>query len=145
MNTRYEVQTRTEFDGWVNCWHENDQLLTFATESAAQWAIDELFECLAGAEMDDYRRDDYRIREVPPMATIDDRDSYSAPIDRAARARLQALTTAKADRMAIFFNHRLDSIELHSLANELEQLAEQYREVADGAVRHCRSGRLTKE
>lgn len=34
--SRYEVQTWTFCDGWVNCWHEGDELWTFKTRAAAK-------------------------------------------------------------------------------------------------------------
>lgn len=66
MATRYEVLTHTAVDGWVNCWTLDGQPQTFRTEDAAQWAIDEFFDCLAGDDMDGYSREDYRIVEVTP-------------------------------------------------------------------------------
>lgn len=67
----YEVQTYTVFDGWVNCWSEEDpqtgeeKPLYFDTVTAAQEAIEEFWSDLETADMDDqYSRDDYRIVPV---------------------------------------------------------------------------------
>lgn len=60
----YEVQTETFCDGWVNCWTEDEEPLTFPSAEKAQEAIDEFFDDLKDAGMaDDYDRDDYRVME----------------------------------------------------------------------------------
>jgi hypothetical protein len=62
---KFEVQTSTIVDGWINTWHEDDHPQTFASEKEAQEAIDEFFDDLEHAGMaDDYDREDYRIVEL---------------------------------------------------------------------------------
>lgn len=39
MTTRFEVQTNTLCQGWVNCWSIDDKPETFPTVEAAQAAI----------------------------------------------------------------------------------------------------------
>ena len=59
---RYEVQTFTMIDGWVNCWTEDEQPLTFATEQEAQQAIeDHIADC---EEFDIECDDEYRVAAV---------------------------------------------------------------------------------
>jgi hypothetical protein len=61
---RFEVQTETIIDGWINTWHEDDEPQTFPTRKEAEDAIDEFFDDLKDAGMaDDYTRDDYRVVE----------------------------------------------------------------------------------
>ena len=55
---KYAVEMSTVIDGWVNCWHENDQLLFFDSIEEAQAEIDfAVSQGVAPAE-------DYRIVEV---------------------------------------------------------------------------------
>lgn len=61
---KFEVQTNTVFDGWVNCWHEDDGLVYYETREQAQAAIDEFFEDLPAEMADSYTRDDYRVVPV---------------------------------------------------------------------------------
>lgn len=58
---KYEVQTLTIVDGWVNCWTIDGQPETFETEQAAQQAIDEH---LADCEEFDMDCDEYRVAAV---------------------------------------------------------------------------------
>jgi hypothetical protein len=61
---RFEVQTETIIDGWINTWHEDDEPQTFSTRKEAEDAIDEFFDDLKDAGMaDDYTREDYRVME----------------------------------------------------------------------------------
>ena len=57
-------------------------------------------------------------------------DQYSAPVTAERHENLKRRTEEQGDRFARFFNHRLDSIELSGLAEELEDLARSYRAVA---------------
>lgn len=67
---RYEVQTHTMCDGWINCWTETDEddvetLQTFETYEEAEATIYEFFADLARAGMASmYDLGDYRIVEV---------------------------------------------------------------------------------
>lgn len=64
---RYEVQTYTVCDGWVNCWSDDeDKPTTFATELEAETAITEHLAdvaeaVLCGEMAEEYSRDDYRV------------------------------------------------------------------------------------
>ena len=68
---KYEVQTYTVCDGWVNCWttiHENDNETPaiYATREEAEAAItdhlaDVAYAVKAGEMAEEYHRDDYRI------------------------------------------------------------------------------------
>jgi hypothetical protein len=48
---KYEVQTYTLCDGWVNTWSEDDQLMTFDTLKEAQIALQDHLKDLAHAVM----------------------------------------------------------------------------------------------
>ena len=66
----FEVQTCTVVDGWVNCWYEGSEPMTYETEAEAQSAIDEFFDDLEPADMaGSYSRDDYRVAWVPDPGT----------------------------------------------------------------------------
>jgi len=78
--TVYEVQTQTFANGWVNTWmyedaNSNMRPETFATEEAAQAALDdylqELAEDVALGNITDYEREDFRIQPVFPTATAE--------------------------------------------------------------------------
>ena len=64
---RYEVQTRTMMDGWVNAWSDDDgRPLTFATEMEAEAEILDLLagvrQAVAAGDMaEEYDRADYRV------------------------------------------------------------------------------------
>ncbi len=59
---RFEVQTQTIFDGWINTWAVDDKPQSFTSHKDAEEAIDEFFDDLKDAGMaDDYDRDDYRV------------------------------------------------------------------------------------
>ena len=64
MTTKFEVQTKTVADGWVNTWHENDEPMLFDTFGEALEELDDhLDECLkafGNAE----NRDNYRIVQI---------------------------------------------------------------------------------
>jgi len=73
---KYEVQTDTLCDGWVNCWTVTDENGerpdTYDTEAEAQAEIDELIdeadEQIKTGERDEdagYCQDEFRIVEVP--------------------------------------------------------------------------------
>lgn len=61
-------------------------------------------------------------------------DQYSAPVTAERLGTLKGKTEALTDRLAIFHNHPLDSIELLGLADELEGLAQDYRGIATLSV-----------
>lgn len=65
----YQVETRM-LGGWENVFQEDDQLVTFTSEAAAQASIDELLEDTqlayeAGHFDEPYSRDDYRVAPAP--------------------------------------------------------------------------------
>lgn len=76
MNKRYEVQTWTLCDGWINTWSyaETDNIMrpeTFPTMETAQQALDEfLFDIQSEIDTgqrsadEGYDAGDYRIKEV---------------------------------------------------------------------------------
>ena len=57
-------------------------------------------------------------------------DQYSAPVTAERQDNLKRRTEEQRDRFARFLHHPLDSIEVNGLADELEDLAQQYRAVA---------------
>jgi hypothetical protein len=66
--TRFEVQTYTICDGWVNCWMvgDDDELETFATEAEALAAIAEHIKdyeaaVVAGDCVDAPAEDEFRV------------------------------------------------------------------------------------
>lgn len=66
---RYEVQTYTVCDGWINCWtdtkDEEEVPATFETHDLAQAAIYEFFADLArGGMAQMYDMDQYRVQPV---------------------------------------------------------------------------------
>ena len=74
---RYEVQTYTLCDGWINTssYAEADGILhpeTFTTAAEAQAALDEFFEDLeeevAAGNMENYHRSEFRIQHVQGAA-----------------------------------------------------------------------------
>jgi len=63
--TRFEVQTYTICDGWVNCWCDEDEPAYYDTHDGAQAAIFEFFADLSRAGIvQAYRLEDYRVRPV---------------------------------------------------------------------------------
>lgn len=61
----YIVETFTMIDGWVNCWHDGDDLAVFSSRQEAVKALDEFikdYDLVGGA--DEYALEDYRIRKV---------------------------------------------------------------------------------
>jgi hypothetical protein len=63
--TKFEVQTLTICDGWINTWTSDDEPQYFETEAEAFHAIGEFFEDLARANMaEDYDVEDYRVVEI---------------------------------------------------------------------------------
>lgn len=74
------------------------------------------------------------------MSSFDDRDSYSAPVRREVRDFLKGSANNLRDRLAIFHNRTMDSIDLHGLADELEGIARDYRDAADAAIDEHREG-----
>ncbi len=69
VNKKFEVQTNTICGGWVNCWHENEQLLYFISHEKAQEAIDDFIETMEMGVAEGYLSiantpDDYKIVEV---------------------------------------------------------------------------------
>lgn len=67
-------------------------------------------------------------------------DSYSAPVIPERQEFLKLRTEELRDRFARFFNHPLDSIELHGLAEELDGLADQLRAVSERSVDEHKAG-----
>jgi hypothetical protein len=67
MATRFEVQTYTLCDGWVNCWtDESEEPLTFATEGEAYLEIAEIVNDEDSGDHEAYTFDDFRVHEVRP-------------------------------------------------------------------------------
>lgn len=69
MSKKYEVQTNTICNGWVNCWHEDGELLYFNSEMDAKNAIYDFVEeqkmgVIAGYLSDANDIEDYRVVEV---------------------------------------------------------------------------------
>ena len=57
---KYEVQTYTEFDGWVNVWFdEENNPVVFDTREEAQYELDELIADVKQAVVDGYMEDMY--------------------------------------------------------------------------------------
>jgi hypothetical protein len=66
MSKKYEVQTNTICNGWVNCWHEDEKLLYFDTNLDAINAIYDFVEeqrmgVIAGYLSDANDFEDYRV------------------------------------------------------------------------------------
>lgn len=71
---RFEVQTNTICNGWVNCWTEtdedgNDTPLRFTSRESAQQELDDFFADIKQAVKncnieDEYSLEDYRIVEI---------------------------------------------------------------------------------
>jgi len=67
---RYEVQTHTMCDGWINCWSETDEdnvdtLQTFSTRDEAEAAIHEFFADLYRAGIgQQYDMEEYRVVRI---------------------------------------------------------------------------------
>ncbi len=61
-------------------------------------------------------------------------DSYSAPVKPDRQEWLKAKTEGLSDRLSVFHNKPMDSIDLHGLAEELHMLANDYRAVSEQAV-----------
>lgn len=60
---KFEVQTYTICDGWVNCWSEDGEPVVFDTHAAALEELYEHFRDLEEADMS-FSPDDYRIVEL---------------------------------------------------------------------------------
>lgn len=103
MAIRYEVQTWTAVSGWENCWHENDQPLTFETEAEAQEALDEFFYDLGNAPAEmaaGYDEADYRIAVVEstvPRVDVVTIDSGDTPETMAAKLQRSLSTIELRD------------------------------------------------
>lgn len=68
---RWEVLTRTECDGFVNCWQENEEPQTFASlvEAEAEvwrFILDCKYAVMCGDMEDAPTREDFMICEVKP-------------------------------------------------------------------------------
>lgn len=61
-------------------------------------------------------------------------DSYMAPVYPPRQEMLKLMTEELTGRLARFHNGRLDSIELHGLAEELDGLAAKYRAASERSV-----------
>jgi hypothetical protein len=68
LHMKYEVQTHTWCDGWINTWTDDDTPVIFDTHAAALDELTDFLRELAYAvkagHLDDYNPDDYRIVEV---------------------------------------------------------------------------------
>ena len=64
MNTRYEVQTYTIIDGWINVWTIDDVPVTFSSKARAQRELYEFFRDLPDQMADCYSPEDYRVVKV---------------------------------------------------------------------------------
>lgn len=69
MSKKYEVQTNTISNGWVNCWHEDGKLLYFNSEIDAENTIYDFVEEQKMGVIDGYLSsandiEDYRVVEV---------------------------------------------------------------------------------
>ena len=91
MTKRYEVQTHTLCQGWINCWTVTEvgssafTPETFPTREAAQIALDEFLaeiqsEITAGERTQDegYSPEEFRIMEVMPKLTNEQRAEWAA-------------------------------------------------------------------
>jgi len=73
MTNIYDVRTDTLCQGWINCWHEGDELETFKSIEDAQAAIDEYMIDLRASFEDggrdnfdeDHEREQLRIFHIP--------------------------------------------------------------------------------
>lgn len=68
---RWEVLTRTEFDGFVNCWQVNEEPQTFASEEEAEAEVLRfILDCqdavVCGDMEDAPTREDFMVCEVTP-------------------------------------------------------------------------------
>ena len=59
MTNPYDVRTDTLCEGWINCWHIDDELETFKTIEEAQEALDEYMTGLRTSFEDDNREGFY--------------------------------------------------------------------------------------
>ena len=66
---KYEVQTRFFRTEWENVWHDNGELVHFATAEEAQEELDDLIEQMEIIGMD-YDRDDYMIVPVAELKDL---------------------------------------------------------------------------
>ena len=69
MSKKFEVQTNSICDGWVNCWHDDEEYLYFDTKEEAQAEIDDFIETMEIGVAEGYlasanTSEDYRIVEV---------------------------------------------------------------------------------
>jgi hypothetical protein len=74
MMPKWEVQTWTLVDGWVNCWTDTDNAgheipWLFPTKARAEqelvWFLQDIHEAVAAGDMqEEYDPDDYRVVEV---------------------------------------------------------------------------------
>jgi hypothetical protein len=60
----YIVETFTMLDGWVNCWHDGDDLATFATQAEALKALEDFKGDYYEDSEEEFPLEDYRIRKV---------------------------------------------------------------------------------
>lgn len=65
QSPRWEVQTSSMCSGWENCWHEGDELQTYATKTEAQADLDNYLAELA-EDGDEADPAEYRVVEVKP-------------------------------------------------------------------------------
>jgi hypothetical protein len=59
----WAIETYTIVDGWTNCWHEDDKLMTFDDPIEAVEELMDFFECLMQASMD-FCPEEYRLRQL---------------------------------------------------------------------------------
>lgn len=61
-------------------------------------------------------------------------DSFSAPVHKARQEWLRGKNENLAARLQIAFNHPMDSIEIHHLGEEIEDLANSYKLVVEKSI-----------
>lgn len=90
----YEIQHKTELDGWVNTWHdESGNPWTFETRADAQEALNAFFAGVdmaraSGSMIASYRRAEFKIIKVKPVLTLAQREE---------KARKAAYTKARKE------------------------------------------------
>ena len=67
-------------------------------------------------------------------------DNYNAPVIPERLENLKGRTESLSSRLAIYWNGTLDSMELSGLAEELDDLAAQYRSVRNRSVEEHQDG-----
>lgn len=65
----WAIETYTICDGWVNCWHEDDEPMVFDTPEEAVEELMDHINCLNEAGMD-YNPLEFRLTKAAPEETI---------------------------------------------------------------------------